>query len=104
MVNGHYILDGYTVRRVKSLHEWGKWMEEGGNRIVAKTVVGSSTISTVFLGLDHGYGRIPLFFETMVFGGLNDGYQIRYTTHPEAVGGHEQVVQAVKAGKKLEED
>ena len=47
---------------------------------------GEVEVSTVFLGIDHqfGYGK-PLLFETMIFGGKNDGYQTRYSTWEEAV-------------------
>lgn len=52
------------------------------------SVFGDVTVSTVFLGLDHGYNGQVLLFETMIFGGEHDGYQERYTTWEEAVSGH----------------
>lgn len=48
------------------------------------------TVSTVFLGLDHrmfGEGP-PILFETLVFGGPNDGRMERYCTWEEAERGH----------------
>lgn len=47
------------------------------------------TVSTVFLAFDHGWepGK-PVLFETMVFGGEDDGYIRRYHTWEEAERGH----------------
>lgn len=60
-------------------------------------------MSTVFLGMDHGYawmdrqpGYRPLLFETMVFGGALDSHQQRYSTWAGAEYGHEKVVLLVK--------
>src|SRR5947207_774053 len=48
-------------------------------------------VSTVFLGIDHGWGRreLPVLFETMVFGGKLDEWQWRYCTLEEAQVGHQ---------------
>lgn len=57
-------------------------------------------VSTVFLGLDHGYGGgLPILFETMVFGGKLDENQWRYSTYQEAVEGHARVLREVKEAK-----
>lgn len=51
-------------------------------------------VSTVFLGLDHrffGEGP-PILYETMIFGGPNDGEQRRYATRDEALAGHKRMV------------
>lgn len=54
-------------------------------------------VSTVFLGLDHGFGlRRPLLFESMCFNGPLDEAQERYTTWEEAEKGHRAMVEAVK--------
>lgn len=78
---------------------WGRWFETA-DRKVAKDTVGSFDISTVFLGLNHGYGDgPPLLYETMVFRLDGDGERSmsedtmrRYTTRDEAVAGHAEVV------------
>jgi hypothetical protein len=56
-------------------------------------------VSTVFLGLNHNFGRgEPLLFETMIFGGPLAGEMSRYCTYNEAERGHAAaVVQAKKA-------
>lgn len=46
-------------------------------------------VSTVWIGLDLGWGRgAPLIFETMIFGGPLDGETARYATEAEARAGH----------------
>jgi len=69
------------------------------NRVVEKTKVGDVEVSTVFIGLDHGWGEgPPILFETMIFGGKHDQFQERYPTWDEAVAGHEAAVRMVKEG------
>jgi hypothetical protein len=53
-------------------------------------------ISTVWLGMDHGFGGDKEIFETMVFGGNLRGHQRRYATELEALTGHNEVVELVK--------
>ena len=61
-------------------------------------------VSTVFLGLHHGYDFPPLVFETMVFGsGEAENYQTRCSTWDEAVQMHKDAIEWVKAGCKEEE-
>lgn len=50
-------------------------------------------VSTVFLVWDHSFGndKQPVLFETMVFGGKYDEYQIRYNTYEEAELGHKEI-------------
>jgi hypothetical protein len=58
--------------------EWAQWFEESSERVVGRETIGDSTISTVFLGLDHCYdGGEPVLWETMVFGGKLDQEQDR---------------------------
>lgn len=70
----HWILiDGEPVS--VGLLEWGRWFgEHVEQRIIARDEVVSAggrifRVSTVFLGLDHGFGigGPPLLFETMIF-------------------------------------
>lgn len=73
------------------------WRLQGiEQRRVAETEVGDVRISTVFLGVDHGWGGgPPLLFETMVFGGNYDEYQDRYSSWQDAEEGHARVVRMV---------
>lgn len=56
---------GGTIRQAHVL-EWGQWFDQmakvpfdQGGRRVADTHVGEARVSTVFLGMDHGYGGGP---------------------------------------------
>ena len=86
---------------------WGKCLE-GKDRIVNQTELfdGKVSVSTVFLGMDHGFRRGledyrcgPKLYETMVFGGPLDQDCIRYATWEIAESGHDRaVVVAQRAG------
>lgn len=83
-----YILEGDTPRAVDDLMEWAKWFETA-KRQLFRTVFPGGHISTVFLGLDHSYdGGPPILFETMIFGGPHDGYQVRCSTFEQARAMH----------------
>jgi hypothetical protein len=57
-------------------------------------------VSTVFLAIDHGFGgRLPVLWETMIFGGPHDQWCDRYISEEAATHGHDAVVQALLAGK-----
>ncbi len=87
----HYILDGHEPIDV-DLMTWAQWFEHA-DRQVAHTEFPGGRVSTVFLGLDHSFGSgPPLLFETMIFGGPEDGYCDRYTTWAEAEVGHAKAV------------
>ena len=80
--------------RMKILMQWWEFFDKDENRRVAFMDLGNGvTVSTVFLGIDHAFGdRKPLLFETMIFGGVNDGYQTRYATWIGAEAGHKKAV------------
>lgn len=89
----HYILRGKEVVAVRGLIRWARWFETN-SRKVGSDYVGDVRVSTVFLGLDHGYfGPRPVLFETMTFD-KNDkgGGTRRYETWDEARAGHEALV------------
>ena len=96
-MTGKYILKGTKPIPCDDLMIWGEFLEGKGNRRVAETKIGKSTVSTVFLGLDHQFGDgPPLLFETMVFGGPLDQATDRYPTWKEAEKGHDQIVAEIK--------
>lgn len=66
---------------------------------VAATTVGRIRVSTIWLGLDHGFAfagepRVPVIFETMAFGprSWSELESRRYATEAAALTGHEEVV------------
>ncbi len=79
--------------------EWCKLFENMEyRRIGSRYLWGGIWVSTVWLGLDHGFGGQELYFETMVFKnrlfkrGREDIDQIRYTNLHQAEQGHEATV------------
>lgn len=71
----------------KNILVWGRFMQNV-KRHVRDTRKGGIRVSTVFLGLDHGFGGRRLLWETCVFGGEMDGEMERYETRAQAVAGH----------------
>jgi hypothetical protein len=91
-MTGKYILEGHTPVAVDDVLTWARWYETAA-RHVATTNVGEVHVSTVFIGLDHAFqGGPPILFETMIFGGKQDGYFARYSTWEEAEAGHASAV------------
>ena len=70
---------------------------------VAKDVIGDSSVSTVFLGLDHGFRGKPILFETLVMGGPCDQDGDRYSTWAEAEEGHARFLLKVRAAQGAQE-
>ena len=85
-----YVLEGHAVIPCASTLEWAQWFESHDRQVARDTTPNGADVSTVFLGIDHSFGRggPPLVFETMVFGGNLGGMQERYATWDEAVAGH----------------
>lgn len=94
----HYLLKDKEVIPF-DLMTWAKSFDSP-NRFIAKDSHGKVKVSTVFLGLDHGFGGSkPLLFETMVFGGPLDQEMDRYSTYDEAVAGHTKMLHKVRQAK-----
>jgi hypothetical protein len=78
---------------------WGLWFGDANNRMIQRDYVGDvAEVSTVFLGIDHGWteGEEPVLFETMIFGGPLDKAQQRYHTIEEARLGHAKMLEAAR--------
>jgi len=91
-----YVLKGKTPVEEKDAVKWGKFHHEDKNRRIGhdtKLISTEVRVSTVFLGIDHGFGEgPPVLFETMVFGGEFDQEQERYCTWDQAEKGHKRWV------------
>ena len=81
-----------------TIEEYSKWISKNPKqKVVKQELINDSKVSTVFLGLDHGWeNNVPILWETMIFGGKEDMYQDRYTSYKEALVGHEKAVNLVK--------
>lgn len=94
----NYILDefGNPVEE-PDIVKWAEWSRKA-DRHVAKDQIDDVRVSTVFLGSDHSFGGgRPMLYETMIFGGENDGFQERYSNAVAALAGHDQAVASVRA-------
>ena len=85
-----YDFDGNEITN----EEFSKLRKEKG-RIGDETLIDGIRISTVYLGVDHGWvNEKPIIFETMVF--MKDSYDDmqceRYVTLEEAEAGHKKIV------------
>lgn len=100
----------------KTMDEYNElmWGKDRANKVVAKDTHDNFYISTVFLGMDHGFGSPPQFFETMVFdqtgetsynnNKLNEIFMDRYETWEQAEEGHRRILDKVKKGEQLDVD
>jgi hypothetical protein len=73
---------------------------------VGATTIGDLSVSTVWLGINHGFGpddTVPIIFETMVFDHRDepqwDQELTRYATEEEAMRGHLETLDRLRAGK-----
>jgi len=90
----YYILEGKIPRKIEDMDEF---INHPHQVITVKsTNISDILISTVFLGIDHAFGRgEPILFETMIFGGPDDGAQWRYKTWGEAEEGHKIICKMI---------
>lgn len=106
------ILIGREVKPC-NLMTWARWFEAASRtpgpdglptvRHIGYDDLGFCHVSTVFLGVNVGFGGRELWFETMVFakdeaneGKPRDLDMFRYSTYDEAEAGHARVVSKIK--------
>jgi hypothetical protein len=66
--HGRYILAGKIPVPCEDLSTWANWIANCTARVVKQEDIGPYYVSTVFLGLDHNFGKgPPLLFESMIF-------------------------------------
>jgi hypothetical protein len=90
-----YILIGQTPVPEPDKDKWTEWFEDVEHRIVCQTEVGSSVVSTVFIGID--LREPPRLFETMIFTDGEPGFSRRCSTWLEAEQQHNRIVADLKA-------
>jgi len=100
-MSDYYRRDGSPM----DMMDWAVSLGDNEYKRIDKDTVGDADVSTVWLGLDHGWGGgAPVIFETMIFGGEHDQFQDRYTTEEEAVAGHARVVEALRRGDSPDQE
>lgn len=116
-----YRLDENNVPQPCTLEEWaGQYdgdLATRKSRIVKQTHINDWFVSTVFLGMDNGWGDVPMFFETMIFDHSRtrkfmlgnhehtthpDVFQERYSTYDEALNKHNELVDTLTNGGSIE--
>jgi hypothetical protein len=96
-MSDYYTLDGHTPVKCDLL-TWARMIEDRGARQVQLSIRNGVHVSTVFLGIDHGWGpgpRPPILFETMIFGGEHNDYQTRCATWEQAERMHRDACRLV---------
>lgn len=97
----HYTLDeSGEPTPCDDILRWGAWFERDERRFVRKVEFSTPKrgerveVSTVFLGSDHNYRfqGPAVLWETMVFGGEQDGLCERYDSREAAIAGHNAIV------------
>lgn len=81
--------------RPLELMEWAELNKSRAYSTLARTELGQLWVSTIWLGIDHGWnGGPPVIFESMVFGRLNysELAMRRYATEADALAGHTELV------------
>lgn len=102
-MTGYYVLlDGEPVPE-PDVRRWARWFEGSlaERRVAADEPVPGVRVSTMFLGMDHGFGGPPLLYETQIFDEGGTGHpladeQRRYEDKAEAVAGHADAVRLVR--------
>jgi hypothetical protein len=101
-----YALDENKKPFPISIEDLAEVYGDTNSRVTKQDTIGDVMISTVFLVIDHRFSGEgdPVLWETMIFGGKHDGYQERYTSHEEALKGHERSINLVLGDdeKKIE--
>lgn len=100
-----YIFEDGKEKPVKNWAEYSAWYDTipedirtGVGFTLKKDQCGDILVSTVFLGVDHGWGSQPAIWETMAF---KNGEEIRcnrYSTRDEALAGHERILRDPSLG------
>jgi hypothetical protein len=98
-----YMLDEHHNPKPCNYLQYAEWFFANGEetaRRIASDTIGDVYVSTVFLGRDHRFAPgMPILFETMVFGGVLDQEQCRYCAWNEAVVGHANMIERVRAAQ-----
>lgn len=94
----YYNMDGEQI----SIDEWCENFQPIEKRIVGRDVVKGYLVSTVLLGIDHGWNSpVPIIFETMIFKNdcnMEELYMDRYPDKANALACHKQIVDMLERG------
>lgn len=100
-----YILDEEKAPKEAGKNEWSTW-RKGRNYRIALDKIDKTRVSTIFIGIDRGYGfgsncADPLLFETVVLGGPLDMRSMRSDTIELAMLAHKRMFKMVKEAQEV---
>ena len=97
-----YVLDnkGSPVYE-PDMAKFGQFLVSEAKIVKQDTLPDGTFVSTVFMGVD--YRSPPRLWETIIFGGPEDGYEKRYTNRAAAVRGHAAALARAEAGLPRDE-
>lgn len=106
----YYILKNDEILTTNNVLEFEEFMRGNEHIIKQETIKTNNSeyfVSTVFLGIDHGFSFLsekrPILFETMIFPENKkedwEGYQRRCCTKAEALVQHEEALEFLKKYK-----
>ena len=83
-----YTLNGHEPVPIEDALEWAREFDCISRVVMQTKLIDGSMVSTVFLGIDHGWSKTPILFETALL--TEDGCSVvdRYATWGEAEAGH----------------
>ena len=86
-----------------------EWMFKSNylGKHIGDETIGDFRVSTVWLGMNHGYEGCRLVFETMIFCENNTKHDLnnwldRYSTYEQALKGHNRVCDLLREGREKE--
>ena len=93
-----YVLDkkGNPLRE-PDMAKYGAFLASDAKVVKQDILPDGTRVSTVFTGID--YCSPPRLWETMIFGGVHDQYQVRYSSREDALRGHENAM-ALASGRR----
>jgi hypothetical protein len=92
----YYVLDEQgNPKKIDDVLKWAH-VFQSTDRQIALDRFDDVTVSTIFIGIDYLNNVVPLLFETMIFGGEYDGYQIRSPTKKDALIGHKKALDKIR--------
>ena len=86
-----YVLDknGVPVHE-PDMVKYGAFLASDAKVLKRDTLPNGICVSTIFIGVD--YSSPPRLWETVIFGGPDDGSQQRYSTRESALAGHGKAI------------
>lgn len=93
-----FALNGETIKQVTDTKDINKAFDINNRRVAYKDFGNGTSISTVFLCIDHNMGdsETPVLFETMAWYKGEEYEQRRYPTVEAALTGHKEILDSLE--------